>query len=475
MKEIHNKHHGKFLMCKTATLLLLILLTSSCNFFHRKLPDTIPKEYPSRYSMYSSDPDYNIEWWKQLNSTELNNLIDMAVNENFTVLEAWARLEQAKAQAAKSASFLYPDVSVNAGAAENRQTTKGSDKVSSTNYSLGLLVNYEIDLWGKISAADNSSRLQLKASRDDVSTAVMSIAAQIAETWINLISVSRQEESLKEQLVINKKLFELIELRLKHAKASSIDLYQQQQAIAAINTAMIPIAAQKQLLRHQLALLLGKPANYNIEFKQKKFPLISDIPEPGLPLDLLSMRPDIRAAGLRLKASNWEITVAKADRLPALKLTASHTYSSNEFSTIFDNWLMNLAANATGPVFDAGRRENEVKRVKAVVDERLAAYRKTVITAIKEVEDALVKEKHDRQSLTAKQQQLLISQKTVKKAGSRYLNGLNDYLPVLREQLNIALFKNSIIKARADIIISRIQLQKAVGGSWTDKIKPEKL
>ncbi len=463
-------------MVKTTLLLLILLLITSCSSLNlnNKLPDTVINEYPSNYSMYSSTPDYNNRWWEQFNSKELNNLINIAISDNFNIIEAWARLEQAQAKAAKSGSYLSPDVSVNAGTAKARQKIKDRDKVDSKNYSLGLSVNYEIDLWGRIRAAKNSSKLQLKASRDDVNTAIMSIASQIAETWINLISLSRQEKSLNEQLNINKKLLELIKLRFKNAKANALDIYQQQQSLASINALLIPIAAKKQLLLHQLSLLLGKPGNYNINLQQNNFPQISDIPEPGLPLDLLSMRPDVRAAGLRLKAANWEITVAAADRLPTLKLTLSNTYSSNEFATLFDNWLSNLAANVASPVFDGQRRKNEVKRVKAVVDERLAAYRKIVITAIKEVEDALVNEKYNKESLTAIEQQLKLSEKTFNEAGSRYLNGLNNYLPVLREQLRIAAFKNSIIKAKADIIISRIKLQKAIGGSWADKIKDRK-
>ncbi|MCK5666476.1 MAG: efflux transporter outer membrane subunit, partial [Thiotrichaceae bacterium] len=365
-----------------------------------------------------------------------------------------------------------PDVSVNGGVAQTQQKIKGRDKVNLANYSLGLLVNYEVDLWGKISATQKSSKLQLKASREDVSTAIMSISAQIAETWVNLISLKNQEKALRRQLDINQKLLELIKFRFENARASAIDIYQQQQAISAINSGLIPLTAQQQLLKHQLALLLGKnPVNNTLILDENTFPQISETPEPGLPLDLIAMRPDVRAAGLRLKAANWEITVARADRLPSLRLTASNTFSSDEFATLFDNWLINLAANAVGPVFDGNRRKNEIKRVEAVVDERIASYRKIVITAIKEVEDALVKEKYNRLSLRAIQQQLKISEKTFNEAGSRYLNGVSDYLPVLREQLNITAFENSIIKAKADIIIARIQLKKAIGGSWADKIQ----
>lgn len=461
-------------MFRIISLLVILLFTFSCSFLQNKLPSTTPANYPSSFSMYGDTPDYTTEWWKQLDSKELNKLMDIAINDNFNIVEAWAKLEQAKAQAAKSDSYLYPNASINTGISQSKQKKDKMDEVDSTTYSLGLSVSYELDLWGKIKSNKNSLDLELKASKEDVSTTIMTITSQIAEVWINIISLNRQKESLKEQLIINKKLLELIEIRFKNAQANALDIFQQQQSIAAIEAAIIPIIAQKQLLTHQLALLLGKPTTYNIALTQKDFPIISDIPKAGIPSDLLAMRPDIRSAGLKLKSANWEIAAAKADRLPSIKLTASYTYSSDEVSTIFDNWLMNLAANLTGPIFDAGRRKNEVKRVEAIVDEKLATYQETILTAFKEVEDALSEEKYNKQVLKAKQQQLILSKKTLIQAYKRYINGVSDYLSVLTEQLNIASFENSIIKAQADIINSRIQLQKAVGGSWVENIQPNK-
>lgn len=456
---------------KLVSILSLTIVVSSCSLLQNKLPDLKPAQMPSKYSMYDEKPDYNTKWWTSLNSPELNSYIQTAITDNFDIRQAWAKLEQSKAQAAKSGSYVYPDVSVNTGVSRSTQKTEGKSAVEADTYSLGLSVNYEIDIWGKIKSNKKSSNLQLQASQEDVSATVMSLSGQIAENWINLISLNEQEKMIKEQLDLNMKLLALIKVRLTQAKSTPLDVYQQEQSIESLKASLIPLNSQRKLYQHQMALLLGKPATQPIRIDQIDFPAIPDVPKAGLPSDLLAMRPDIRAAGLRLKASNWEIAAAKADRLPSLKLTASHTYSSDEVSSIFDNWLTNLAANLTGPIFDAGRRKNEVKRVKSVVDEKLAAYQKVVFTAVKEVEDALVKEKYYRQELKATQAQLALSHKTMDEAKRRYLNGVSDFMTVLKEQVSIASYENSIVKTKANILSSRIQLQKALGGTWMKNIK----
>lgn len=453
-------------------ILFLSLTLSSCSLLQNKLPDTTPTAYPSTYSLYGDAPDYNTKWWEGFNSVELNQLIESAITNNFDVQQAWARLEQSKAQAAKSGSYQYPEASVYGGYTRSEQQKDGQDQVSTDTYNLGASISYEIDLWGKISSNKKSSNLELKATREDVSAAIMSLSGSIAETWINLISLYQQEQSILDQLQLNRQLMGLIQNRLVQAKSTPLDLYQQQQTIASLEAALIPIRSKRELYQHQLSLLLGKPATNITSVEQTQFPKITDVPNTGLPTDLLSMRPDIRAAGLRLKAANWEISAAKADRLPSFKLTASYTYSSDEISTIFDNWLMNLAANLTGPIFDAGRRKNEVKRVEAVVNEKLAGYQKTVLTAVKEVEDALVEEKYYREELASKTFQLALSQKTMNEAKRRYLYGSNDFLSVLREQLNIATYENNLVQAHANILIARVQLQKALGGTWLEQLTP---
>ena len=220
-----------------------------------------------------------------------------------------------------------------------------------------------------------------------------------------------------------------------------------------------------------LALLTGKSSLETDELNQSVFPQLQPVPVVGIPADLLAQRPDIRSAGIRLKSSEWEVSAAKADRLPALKLTASNTNSGDEVGSIFDNWLLNLAANLTGPIFDGFRREAEVARVKAIVDERLAAYRKTVLTAVAEVEDALTEEDQYTRTVTSLENQIRLSEETMREARRRYINGSTDFVNVLKEELNYLQLQQDIIKAREQMIAARIHLHKALGGTWLDKLK----
>ncbi len=129
----------------------------------------------------------------------------------------------------------------------------------------------------------------------------------------------------------------------------------------------------------------------------------------------------------------------------------------------------------TGPIFDGGYRRAEVERSRAVVDERLAAYRGTVLTAIREVEDAVAREQQYRDSLTNIDQQLQLTRMAYREATRRYLNGLIDFLPVLREQINLITFQLDRIRTGADLLKARIGLYKALGGSWMEEmVEPEK-
>ena len=174
---------------------------------------------------------------------------------------------------------------------------------------------------------------------------------------------------------------------------------------------------------------------------------------------------------MRLQAADWQVSAARAKRLPAISLTARATYGSGDLSLLFDNWLLSLAGNLTAPLFDAGRRAAEVDRTRAVVDERLWAYRQVVLTALKEVEDALVSEEKQRQHIKALRQQIDAAKKALNEAGERYLKGLNDYLPVLTQLLSVQNLERDLIRREAELLVARVGLYRALGGSWMTELQ----
>ncbi len=457
-------------------LLLQPLLFCGCMDLRPWPAAPVATDLPSHFSLYNASDDAIVPWWSSLNSVELDQLIESGLTENLDLQEAWARFSQVRAVAAKVKADQYPDLWLDTSAAHLRTDSPDSRQQTDDNFTLGVHSGYEVDLWGRIQAKVSSAELDLDASREDVNGLLLSLSTMIGETWVELLSQRQQEQQLEQELEINTKLLELIEMRFTMSRAGALDVYQQGQTVTALKGGLIHSRARRQLQLNQLAILTGRPATTDLQLSQVQFPKISSLPPTGLPADLLARRPDIRAAGLRLQSADWQVAAARADRLPKLTLGGAVNYTSTALDILLDNWILRLAASVTGPIFDGGYRQAEVKRTQAVVDERLARYRNTVLTAIREVEDGLAREQQYRDSLANIDQQLQLTRMAYREATWRYLNGLNDFLPVLREQINLITFQLDRIRTGADLLKARISLYKALGGSWMEEItEPEKL
>lgn len=453
-----------------AIMLLSLAGCSSLALYLAPVLEERSPAIPSRFTLYSDEAEASGPWWAAFGSTELDRLVDGAISGNFSVQEAWARLEQARCAAVKAGADLYPAANFSAGGSYTDSKPGAASKAGTADWSFGFSASYEIDLWGRVRAERESSLLLAQASEDDVKTAVQSLTGQLAENWLRLVSARQQEMLFSQQLEVQEKLLEIIKFRFPNGKSTALDIYQQQQTIERIKAGLIPIQSSQTHIARLLALLTGKTSLASGQLTQLTFPQLQSLPAIGIPADLLAQRPDIRAAGLKLTASEWEVSAAKADRLPALKLTAAHNWSGEEIGAVFDNWLSNLAANISGPIFDGFRRKAEVERVKAVADERLAAYRKTVVTAVAEVEDALTEEDQYTRTVASLERQTRLSQQTLREARRRYLNGSSDFVNVLKEELNFLQLQQDTIKAKEQMIAGRIHLHIALGGTWLEAI-----
>jgi NodT family efflux transporter outer membrane factor (OMF) lipoprotein len=411
-------------------------------------------------------------WWQEFNDPELDLLVDHALSGNLSLKEAWSRLAQARALVVQAGASLYPDLTGAAGASYTRQRTENGDRktFSDEDYYLGVVSSYELDLWGRVRSERTSAFLEMDASREDLNTAAITLAAEVAGRWVNIIAQRMQKALLERQLETNLTYLELIELRFRKAMVSALDVYQQQQVVDDIRAEIPLIEAQEQLLRHELALLLGKPPKASLQISRKDLPIPVEIPATGLPVDLLAARPDLRAAGMRLQAADWQVAAARANRLPAINLTAQARYGGGDVDVMFDNWLLSLAGNLTAPIFDGKRRAAEVERQMAIADENLAVYRRTVLTAIKEVEDALIGEYKQREHIKRLEIVTETARKAFREAGNRYRNGLTDYLPVLTQLLTVQRLERDLIRQKANLLGFRIGLHRALGGTWTKSL-----
>jgi len=464
--------------------LLLGLLLSACNGIGLQPEkvseqERLPGDFPQVYTLYSHNETLSSAgesgfWWESFKSQELNRLMQLALTENFSVLTALSRVEQARYKALKAESWLYPELGGGAGFGTQKLKQKDRDSISSDEWSLGLNASYEVDLWGRVRAVRTSENEKFAATREDFKTARLSISGALAETWVSLIENRKHQDLLAEQITLQKRLLQIIVLRFPLAKATALDIYQQQQVVEKLLGSLIPIVNSQEILIRRLALLCGRTRLDENLLQSRQFPFVNELPALGLPADLLAARPDIRAAGLRLQATEWEVVAARADRLPALRLTASGSTFGDEAGSILDNWVYNLAANLAGPIFDSGRRRAEVERVRSVVDERLLNYREVVVNAVIEVEDALNLEQDAVATLKSIQKQRALAGQTLREARRRYLNGSGDFLNVLKEELNSLQLDHDIISQESKILTARINLYIALGGSKADMPKIKK-
>ncbi len=489
---------------------------------------------PAKYSQLDENQVLPDRSRISIETEELTQLITMSLSGNFSLQQAYARLDQAGAIAKQSRAYRFPSLTFSGESSVSRvhtdtgstgtdlntvsqkigalatlltpagsavdassgadsslelaqsaiRTAQGkvqaletlltepvSSSITSTNesFKLGLVSSYELDLWGKLHANSKASLLEYNASIEDILTARQSLISEVTLTWLNLILQKQMLALVQEQLETNQATLQLIELRHRMGMANALDVYQQQQLVEAARASLPPLEGNMQLLLHELAVLAGKPPQTDLNLREVQFPILTPRPELGLPAELLAQRPDVRASGLLLQASDLRVKVAQADRLPGIQLTGSASFGSNDWELLFNNWAATLAGSITAAVFDAGQRKAEVERTMAVVDERLASYKDSVLRAVREVEDALALENMQITYFDVVEVQLALAQATCDEAVLRYRKGLSDYLPVLSAISNLQTLQRTHIQAKHDLLSHRVALHRALGGSWENE------
>jgi NodT family efflux transporter outer membrane factor (OMF) lipoprotein len=440
------------------------------------IPDSVkaPVDVPGSFSGgLTPEIEINPTWWTDFGDAELNRIIEKVHLENLDLKQAQSRLTQAKAMARQAGSVLWPQVQVE-GTFRKSQSSMflGDDfpfgngvlETTTTSTPVSVGAAYELDVWGRARSTANAADLNLKAGVLDLVAFEMTLTAQITELWFMLAEVKNQSVLLREQLEANRTMLELVELRYTRGLASALDIHQQKVQMQGLEAQLPLIAARVKLFEHQLSVHMGQaPGSFN-STKTVAFPILTPVDNAGMPSTMLRMRPDVRAAEYRVRAAHGQVAAAIADRFPRVSLAASYGIPGHEGRPLFESFVWNLVGNVVAPVFDGGRRSAEVDRQRAIVEERVHAYGKTILVALREVEDALVSAKSQDHHVAGLEQQLVTAKLSLEEAKRRYLGGLIDYLPVLSALQSVQQLERMMISAKRGQVSYRIQLYRALGG-----------
>ncbi len=445
----------------------------------------------------------NVRWWKQLNDPILDELIAEALSSNYDLRIATARIAQYQAQLGIVSSQLYPQIYAQGTAARTRasqtlapdfaldQIDKGDKGAASYSYggngaalplpNLGQLfpifsndyrtvitAAYEVDLWGKIRSATKASYAELLGQVDARRTVILTVVSSVASSYILLRQYDRQLLVSRQTLRSRQESYDLANIRFQEGLTSELEVTQ---ALAELDQAALQVIEFETRIPQEenlLSILIGHPP-HAIERGRPVdgWTLPLEVPA-GLPAEILMQRPDILQAEEQLKAANFRIGEARALYFPDFTLTGFYGCESAELHRLFTDpsrtwqWM----ANVLQPIFTGWRISSTVDLTEAVKREAVNNYLQTILTALKEVNDALIAHKNSEKALavaTKLEKDLVLY---LHLATLQYQNGLVDYLNVLDAERRLFDAQLNLAKNQADVFITLVDIYKTLGGGW---------
>ncbi len=440
-------------MTKLITFFLVVLLTVGCavgpNYKRPNVtaPDAYRGVMPQEAAQPAAESLGDQQWWEVFQDEELQKLIRTALQQNYDVQIAAARILQAQAQLGITRADQLPTIAAGASATDQRtpQSKVAFGPISnipaftSSANQLNLSLAWELDFWGKFRRSTEAARANLLASQWARQEVISTLVANIANAYFQLRELDLELEISRGTLVSRQASLKLTQLLADHGATSLLDVRQAEQ-------------------------LVFTAAEQVPDLEQPHAP---EVPA-GLTSSLLERRPDIRQAEQQLIGFNARIGVAKAAYFPQITLTADAGYQSSALTSLFSGpaGLWNFGGALTQPIFEGGRLRNNVRLTEAQKKEAVLVYQQTIQEAFREVSDALVAYRKNQEFRA--QQELLTSsaQGAAHLSDVRYQGGATSYLEVLTNQTNYFSAELNLAQARLNELLALVGLYKALGGGW---------
>lgn len=454
-------------MKKPLSCFPVFLILAGCSL----APDYTPPDMPTppwRGAETTADAPAQDGWWGSFGNNELEGLIKEALASNNDMNSALYRLEQARAAVKISGSSLLPAIDASGSASKNyNNPAHGANSVSST-YRGGVQAGYELDLFGRNRADAYAAQASAQASGYDKEALALIIASDTATAFINVLTLDDRLKVAQENLANARDVLRIIEARFSAGTISALELAQQKIALANTEAGIASLVQQRETLLNQLALLLAKtPQDFALQSTG-----LSSISLPSLspiqPAQLLTRRPDIRAAEARLAAANYDIGVARANFFPIFQISATSALSASPISAPAA-LASALAAAISAPVFEGGALEGSLEIARARRGELEEQYKKTVLASFQEVQDALAAQEAAGKRVTQLADAALQAQSAYDISRQRFDSGTIDFLTLLSAQSSLLSAQDALLNARSDQFIATLGLYRSLGGGWSYK------
>ena len=458
---------------KRNLFLLIIFIFAGCAAgpdFHK--PDV---ETPEKYRMTSSlrvdslyaDSLANLPWWHLFEDSLIDSLVEIALKENKDILMAASRVEQARATLGFVKADALPRLDIEAGASRGNTVGRAQLETTSNQFYAAPVLNWEIDFWGKFRRANEAARAELMASRYGLATIHIGLVSEVISTYFLLLDYLQRLELSEQTLESRQYSLDIIQKRFDKGIVPELDLNQAQIQLE-IARAAIPVYERLIVqTKNALSILLGRlPVAINTGVSLREHLSPPEIPV-GLPSSLLQRRPDIVRAEYLLKAQNARIGVATAMLYPSISLTGLLGVSSNELSqlsTADPAW--SVSGGLLGPLFNFNKNTLRIEIEEEKTKQALYQYEFTVLTAFREVDDALVGIETYKKQLAAVQRKYTAARNAERLSLERYDKGVTSYLEVLDSQRTLFSVGLELSEVEQNYLNAYVKLYKALGGGW---------
>jgi len=419
----------------------------------------------------------DLKWFEVFRDPQLDDLIKVALVQNYDLRDAVARVDEARANLGITRSNQYPQV----GASGNLQFTRLSRDgqfplpasfVPNQNRNWGQaalnLLSFQVDLWGQLRRATEAARANLLSADWNRKTVITTVVSQVATDYFQLLELDSELRISQSTLETRQESLKLTLDREAHGIATELDVRQAEQLVDSAAESIPQLKQQIEQTEDQVSLLLGKnPGGVGRDRRFNEEYLVPEVPA-GLPSALLERRPDIRAAEQTLIAANANIGVAKAAYFPQIGLTGFIGGQSSSLAKLFSgpNAAWSFVPQLTQPIFTAGRLKNTVRLAQAQRQDAQVAYEKSISTAFQEVSDALIAHQRTRESRVEQQKLVIALQDRKRLAYRRYEGGVDTQLNALDADRDLLTAQLTLEQIRYAELVSTVQIYNALGGGW---------
>ena len=427
-----------------------------------------------------TDPDAppTLDWWRGFRSRELTDLMEEAQTVNLDIAAAVARFKQADAQARIAGAALLPNLS--GTGQETYSRTSGSSSSGLTNggrevvnYSASLSASYQLDFWGQNRDALQAAEETAIANRFDRDVVALTTLTSVANAYFQVLASQDRLRTAERNIVSATRVLEAIKQRLKAGTGTDLDVAQQEAVLGNQKAAVPPLRQTLAQNINALATLVARPPESVHVTGGSLNAVSSPRVTPGLPSELLTQRPDIRRQEAQLASATANVGNARAQFFPSIQLTGQGGYQSSALVSLFQPHaaFFSMVGSLTQPIFDGGKILGNFEFTKAKQEELLQTYRKTVVSAFADVDNALVAIRETTAKVRLQRAVVASSRRAFQLSEQQLRAGTADIVTVLNTQVTLFQAEDVLWQAELARLLAVVSLYQALGGGWEPRME----